>query len=579
MKRQRTTDGQGRRRRRLSLAVTGLLIVAACSNNGDSGGDEGAGPAAPGDGPGSSEYPDNFLVHGVEEEGEPTSGGTVTVGLESETNSFHPAEFQGSQAGFNVAYAIYDPLANRNNEGEVEPYLAESIEPNDDFTEWTLTLRDGVTFHDGTDLDAEALKTIFDEYLTADGATTAGALRDVDEMEIVDDLTVRYILNQPHAAFPDILATPPGWVFSPTAAAEAGDDFGSAPVGTGPFEFVSWQRDGELVVERNDNYWQEGQPYLDGITFRPIPDEETRASSLETRDIDAAQSVRLSSFLARVEGISGVEIALGLSNGAGNAMFNTAEPPVDDVRVRRALAHATDQQAAVDVVAGEAAPYAEVRTQLFASNSPYYSEAAAEAWPEYDPEQAEALLEEYMNDPDRSDGRDVGDPVEVRFDATNVPSLVEQGRAYEDMWENVGFEVEVRPVEQSVHIGEAFTGDYQIKSYRVGTDADPLVTIQNTFGDPEAYPTNLTNFNNDTIEDVIETLRTTDDLDERIAAVDEFSVLMAEEVPIIWTGTDLAFIAYDESLSGVAGWTFPSGSLGDGATPAIIFWGQVWIDE
>src|SRR5690606_4807294 len=136
-----------------------------------------------------------------------------------------------------------------------EPYLAESITSNDDFTEWTVTLRPGVLFHDGTPLDAEAMKTIFDDFLTAEGANTAGALkRDVKAMEIVDDLSVRYVLNEPNAAFYDELTGPVGWPFSPTAAAELGEDFGSQPVGTGPFRFVSWQRDGAFVLERNPDY-------------------------------------------------------------------------------------------------------------------------------------------------------------------------------------------------------------------------------------------------------------------------------------------------------------------------------------
>lgn len=569
MKRQRRQDTR-RRAKGLGMVVPALLLASACG-----GGDDGDGQALDADG----ELPENFVSGGVEGEGEPASGGTITVGLESETNSYMPAESQPSQAGINVAYAIFDPLATRTAEGEIEPYLAESIEPNEDFTQWTVTLPPDVKFHDGTDLDAEAMKTMFDDYLTVDGANTQGALRDVEEMEVLDDLTFRYNLSQPHAAFSDLLVLQAGWPFSPTAAAEAGEDFGSQPVGTGPFQFVSWQRDGALEVERNPDYWQEGLPYLDGITFRSIPDEETRATSLESRDIDAAQSVRLSSLLARVRDIPGVEIALGLSNGSGNVMFNVNEPPVDDVRVRQALAYAVDQQAVVDVVAGEASQFTELRSQYWASDSPYYSEAAAEAWPRTDTERAEELLQEYVDDPDRSDGEPVGTPVSVQHDSTNVPSLMEQARAYEGLWEDVGFEVDVEPVEQSIHIQEALTGDYQIKSFRGGTDADPLVTTENALGDPETFITNFTDYNNETVEEVIETLRTTDDVEARAEATEELSLLLAEELPVLWTGSDLAFIAHDEQLAGVASWVLPDGSLGDGATPAITFWSQVWLEE
>jgi peptide/nickel transport system substrate-binding protein len=566
-------------RRSLATLAAALLATAAaaCGGGGDDDGDTTGGTGA---GEAIDALGGDIVIGPQEADGEPTNGGSITVGLESETNSFMPAIFQGSQAGFNVAYAVYDPLVTRNAEGELVPYLAESVEPNDDFTQWTVTLREGVTFHDGTPLDAEAMKTIFDDFLLAEGANTAGTLRrEVRSVEVVDELTYRYNMTQPNAAWPDWLAGPAGWPFSPTAAAAAGDAFGDAPVGTGPFRFVSWQRDGEFVVERNPDYWQEGLPHLDEITFRPIPDEETRATSLSSGDVDAVQSVRLSSFLARVATIPGVRVNMGLGNGAGNVMFNTAAPPLDDVRIRLALAHAVDQQALIEVVAGEAAVATEARSQFYWSENPYYSEAVAEAWPQYDEERAQELYDEYVNDPDRSDGRAPGEPVSFSYDCTNVPSLIEQATALQGFWSEIGFEVEVNPMEQSAHITGAFNGDYHAKCYRAGTDNDPIFTFQNTFGDPADFILNLTDYTNPVIDEAIQTLRTTEDLEPRQAAVEEVGLLLAEELPYIWTGSDLTFIAHGENVHGVASWTLPDGSLGDGAAPGITFWSQAWVDD
>jgi peptide/nickel transport system substrate-binding protein len=566
------------------LLLTASLLAAACSGGDDDSGGDGAEGAA-------SALGDNVIEGAQAASSEPVTGGSITVGLESETNSYLPSIWAGSQAGINVAYTIFDPLVTRDVDNQVEPYLAESLEPNEDFTVWTLKLRPGVEFHDGTPLDADAMKTIFDDYLTVDGANTQGALRDVEAMDVVDDLTVTYTLSRPNAAFPDILAGPSGWPFSPTAAAELGDGFGDRPVGTGPFKFVSWQRDGAFVVERNDDYWQEGLPYLDEITFRPIPDEETRATSLESGDVDAVQSVRLSTFLDRVRQIPDIEIALGLSNGGGNIIFNTTEPPMDDVRIRQALAYAIDQQAVVDVVAGGAADVTELRSGFFASNSDYYSDAVAEAWPRRDVDRAQELYDEYVNDPDRSDGRSPGSPVAFTYTATNVPSLVEQATAYQGFWEELGFEVTVDPIEQSVLIQQALTGDYQAMNFRAGGEQDPLTTLEAAFGDPEVFITNFTNYNTEEVEEVLDTLRTTDDLEVRKAAVEELGLKLAEDVPVYWTGSDLAFIAYNDRVKGVASWVLPSlpqtddempaptGTLGDGAVPAVTFWSQVWVED
>jgi peptide/nickel transport system substrate-binding protein len=571
-----TRQHRNRRARRgvrlLAVLTAGTLLSAAAACGGDDDGPSG-------EAGGGSAFGENMVDGPVAADGEPVTGGSITVGLESETNSYLPSIWAGSQAGINVAYAVFDPLMTRNEDNELEPYLAESLEPNDDFTEWTLTLRPDVLFHDGTPLDAEALRTIFDQYLTVDGANTQGALRDVKEMAVVDDLTVTYSLSQPNAAFGDILVGPSGWPFSPTAAAELGEAFGDQPVGTGPFEFVSWQRDGAFVVERNDDYWQEGMPYLDQVTFRPIPDEETRATSLSSGDIDAAQSVRLSSFLARVRDLPDVEIALGLSSGGGNVMFNTTAPPMDDVRVRQALAHAIDQQSVVDVVAGEAAEVTELRSAFFATKSPYYSEAVAEAWPTQDLEQAQELYDEYVNDPERSDGQAPGSPVSFTYHATNVPSLVEQATAYQGFWQEIGFDVTIEPIEQSVLIQKALTSDYQAMNFRAGSEQDPLTVLEAALGDPEVFITNFTNYTNETVEETLQTLRTTDDVEQRVAAVEELGLLLAEDLPVYWTGSDLAFFAYNQRVKGVPSWVLPSGTLGDGATPAVTFWSQVWLEE
>ena len=146
------------------------------------------------------------------------------------------------------------------------------------------------------------------------------------------------------------------------------------------------------------------------------------------------------------------------------------------------------------------------------------------------------------------------------------------------MWSEVGFEVEVNPVEQSAHITQAVTGDYQVKCFRSGTDQDPLTVLENAFGDPAAFLTNLSNYTNPAIDEALQTLRTTDDLAARQEAVASISEVLAEELPIYWVGSDLTFIAHGEDVRGVAGWRLPDGSLGDGAAPGITYWSQVWAD-
>ncbi|WP_166518217.1 ABC transporter substrate-binding protein [Candidatus Blastococcus massiliensis] len=540
------------------MGLVGLLLGSAACGGGDS--DEG-GNASEG------------TREDISEQGDPVEGGSIEVGLEAETNSWLPGEGSFGNPGTTVAFALYDPLMKRTEDGEVKPYLAESMEPNDDFTTWTLTLRPDVQFHDGTPLNGEALKVNFDEYLTAPGSNVASTLAEVTSLEVVDELTVEYRLAATNAAFPDILTQAPGWPFSPTAAAQFGEDAGSNPVGTGPFQFVSWQRDSRLTVEKNENYWQDGLPYLDEIVFRPIPDEDTRLASLESGDVQAMQTLRQST-IARARDVSGVDNYEYLGNNAGGSLINTSRPPFDDVRVRQALAHAIDQEALIEILGGTGmTPPA---TQYFSPDSPYYSEEAEEAFPDFDPERAQELYDEYINDPARSDGQPAGTDLSFTYNCPPDPSLNELSQLYQSFWGNLGMDVSLRAVEQAAHIQNAIARDYDVQCFRFSEEADPYFILDEAF---TPGPLNFTVYQSPEIDTALETLRTTTDLDERKEAVAAASLNISENVPNLFTGYTLTDVAVREEVKNVGGWEFPDGTMGDGVPGATTMWGFVWLAD
>ena len=553
----------GRRRYVQAPAIVLALLLAACGGGGD---DDGGGSAGPID---SDDY--TGAVTDVSEQGEPVQGGSITVGLEAETNGWLPGQANWADSGINVAYAIYDPLMKRTADGGVAPYLAESMESNDDFSEWTLTLRPDITFHDDTPLDAEALKTIFDDYLTAPTSNLAATLSIVESLDVVDPLTVTYRLTEPNAAFPDLLADASGWPFSPTAAAAAGEDASANPVGTGPFVFTEWQRDSRLVVERNEDYWQEGLPYLDQITFRPIPDEDTRTDSLSSGDVDAMHSLRQSTVVATRE-LDGVDNYEVLGNNSGGNIINTTEPPFDDVRVRRAMAYAIDQDGLIDVLGG--AGVTPPQTQFFSPDSPFYSDEAAEAWPTNDPAAAAEAYQSYVDDPERSDGRSPGEAVAIDYDCPPDPSLNEIAQLYQALWQSVGFTVTLNQVEQATHVNEALGKDYDVKCFRIGGPRDPYFTLEDAFTEG---PLNFTGFQDPRIDEALDAMRTTVEVEERRSSVAEIAMVVAEEVPVTFSGSTLITFAVREDLKNLDGWTFPDGSKGSGNSSATAMWGHVWL--
>jgi peptide/nickel transport system substrate-binding protein len=542
----------------VSVGIAGLLLgTAACGGGGsDSNGDAEAG-----------------AVSDVSEAGDPVEGGEITVGLEAETNSWLPSEGTFNQPGTNVAYAIYDPLMHRTAEGAVEPYLAESMEPNAELTEWTLKLRPGVQFHDGTPLNAQALKTVFDEYLTAPASRLAASLAQVTSLDVVDDLTVVYRLSEPNAAFPDELVTAAGWPFSPTAAAAAGEDAGANPVGTGPFTFVSWQRDSNLVVEKNENYWQEGLPHLDKITFRPIPDEDTRLSSLQSSDIDVMQSLRQGTVV-RARELDGVSNFEHLGSNSGGMTMNTSKPPFDDVRVRQAMAHAMDQEALIEVLGG--AGVTPPQTQFFSPDSPYFSEALEESYPKYDVEKAQELYDEYVNDPDRSDGKSAGEPISFTFQCPPDPSLNELSQLYQAFFNALGAEVELQQTEQAAWIQDMLARDYEVGCTRVGADRDPYIVFSQAF---QEGPLNMTAFQSPEIDEQLDILKTTTDIDARKAAVEAIGAVLNENVPNTFSGGTLTVMATRDAVKNLDGWVFPDGTEGNGAASSQVMWGHVWVTD
>jgi peptide/nickel transport system substrate-binding protein len=507
--------------------------------------------------------------------GPPVYGGHLRVALEGETNNWLPGRGNHvAPAALTVAMALFDPLVKLDHEGRFRPFLAESITPNDSFDEWTMSLRPGVVFHDGTPLDADAIKWNFDNLHKRQGSVTFGSIRDVDSVEVIDDLTVVYHLAKGIVPFPDMLTRAVGWPVSPTAVQRLGDEAGLYPVGTGPFELVEWRRDDRMELKRNDNYWQQGLPYLDGITFRPLPDEDARLASLISGDMDVIQTLR-QHIVARLRGLSDIHLYEQIGNSSGSAIFNAQVPPVDDYRVRQALAWALDPEALVEVLGGRG--ITPVQTQYFNENNVWYSPRVAAAWPQADQARARELLAAYINDPQRSDGLAPGEPVSVEMMCLPEQSLIDLAQMYQAFWSAVGVNVRLRQIEQATQIQSAISGDYMITCWRSSNEQDPYIIMTNDFGPPDVQPLNYTNFTHPVIQENVEILRLEPDFDVRYEAVENIMMLLTEQVPNTWTGSTPAAVAVNPRVRNIMGWTFPDGTMGDGMPVAQVSWAQVWM--
>jgi peptide/nickel transport system substrate-binding protein len=436
-------------------------------------------------------------------------------------------------SGGAVERAIYDTLTIYGPDGSGQPFLAQSITHNGDFTQWTVNLRPNVKFQSGTPLTAQAVADDFSQYYIAKGSAAAGTFSEVKTVAATGPLTDVFTLQATDAQFPVLLVA--FYVFNPDLRTKYGQDFGSHPDGTGPFELVSWQKDNQLVLKANPDYWgkdSSGQqlPYLSNLTLKIITSGATRNATLQSGGIDGYQSVEPTT-IAQAQQIPGVQVLLGDTGGYG-WFLNTQKPPVDDVRVRQALAYATDRNAVV--AAQGAGKTLTPMVQYYGSTSPYFSKTAADQFPTLDPAKAKDMLSQYVNDPKRSDGKAVGTPVTVQLDyLAGDPSSGAAVQLAQQEWGSVGFKVSANALDEATLVGSALKGDTEAFWFGWGSNV-PYGLFHHNYLPPDINPTNWTKLNDPTVVQQIGVLATCTTLDCTNKATETIDLQFNKLMPVVF---------------------------------------------
>ncbi|HBG97664.1 MAG TPA: ABC transporter substrate-binding protein, partial [Rhodobacteraceae bacterium] len=285
-----------------------------------------------------------------------------------------------------VVYAnLFEGLTRFREDGSIAPGLAESWEVSEDGRSYTFHLRDGVRFHDGTAFDAGDVVFSLDRARGPDSTNAQKALFDgIEAVTALDPGTVRVDLGAPDSGFLWALA----WGDAVILAPETADAAATAPVGTGPFRFDRWVRGDRVELARNDAYW--GAPVaLDRAVFRFISDPTAAYAALLAGDIDAFPNVPAPETLMQFKADPHFQVTVGLTEGETILAINNARPPLDDIRVRRAIAHAIDRQALID---GALYGYGTPIGSHFAPHHPAYVDLTGLS--AYDPDAARSLLAE-----------------------------------------------------------------------------------------------------------------------------------------------------------------------------------------
>ncbi len=268
-------------------------------------------------------------------------GGTLIAAMAADPQGFD-SHITSAHSSFEILENVYEQLVTVDENLNMVPALAESWEVSDDNLTWTFNLREGVRFHNGRPLTSDDVVYSYERIMNPDtGSGVSWRFGSVESVEAVDDLTVAIHLTEPSPNLLGRIGGYGGMAIIPKEIVEDGT-VDTHPVGTGPFKFVEYVPGDRVVLEANPDYWEEGKPYLDGVTFKPIPDETVRLTNLLAGEVDWVDSLppqRVTELAT-----SGEVIVDKVSGGDYWYIgVNTTREPFNDVRVRQAIAYAIDR--------------------------------------------------------------------------------------------------------------------------------------------------------------------------------------------------------------------------------------------
>lgn len=530
---------RGRRRHQPRLVVVALVGVLALLASACGGADDGSGES-----------------DSADDAGTPVPGGELVYGLEAESSGgWCLSESQLAISGIMVARAIYDTLTVPDGNDRYVPFLAESVEPNADFTEWTITLREGVTFHDGSALTAEVVKNNIDswrgEYAARKPLLLQFAYSNVSAVDVIDDLTLKVTTATPWPSFPSYLYYQGRVGIMGQAQLDDTDHCDENLIGTGPFVKEEWVVNDHFSASRNDSYWltdDDGNqlPYLDSVEFRPFPEGDSRVNALLSGQIQAAHVSGASQIKALEDAAEAGEIAVVQSGEypeVSYGLLNTEKPPFDNPLARQAVAAAVDLDELQKVINLDKLPKA---NGPFGPGAIGYLEDSG--FPERDVARAKELLAQYK--------AETGNSLELTFTVQNTTDVVATAQLVKAQAEEVGVKVNIDPVEQATLIARAIAGDFQALSFRNHPGGDPDNSYVWWYG---SSLTNFNNFDDPEINALLDEGRAEADPAKRQKIYEEVNREFAKEVYNIWLNWNVWTIGTATDVHGIMDTPLPGG--------------------
>ncbi len=381
----------------------------------------------------------------------PKRGGTLNAAMMVKITSMDPLNGNSFVGEGCVYLGVYNRLLRKDEAGKFVPELAKSWKVSEDGKKVTFELQQGVSFHDGTPFNAEAVKFNYDRLLDSKDAKTAYAyFADVESFQVVDPYTIAMNLKRPSAVVMDALTYRGGFIVSPTAFRKLGADYVRAPVGTGPFKWAEEIPGSQVVLTRNENYWEKGAdgkslPYLDKIVLRIITDDSVRL--IEIQSGNTMLSVRVpAESMDIVQKDPKLEMVQTPIADVFRLFLNQRKAPFNNLKLRQAVGYAFDREAMAKAIVpgqGYVAPFLVMPGEAYFSKYDPYS---------YNPTKAKQLVAEagYPN------GLDVGFMMIAREPDNSIAPVVQSYLAA------IGIRTTIEPLERQIYVQRGQRGEFDL---------------------------------------------------------------------------------------------------------------------
>jgi len=477
-------------------------------------------------------------------------GGVLTFGAENEFAGFELLKSAARLAinGSIAANTIMEPLFQMDENENLIPVLGMTANKSEGGKSWIIKLRRGVNFHDGTPFNADAVVDHWKRFLNPEnkfrGRVSVAAIISVEK---ADDYTVRFNLKHEWLPFLRFISSRRNLMnLLPSPKAVEQDTQNRAPVGTGPFVFKEWRSGDRFVVAKNPDYWQKNKPYLDEIIFKPMQDNQTRFASLQTGQLDIIWMDR-GNIIKKAINDSSLKVYSSEDNGAEIVILNTSKPPLDDINVRRAIAHAHSQDRQVKMVYQDSIPIV---------HHPFGKswQCLDDDYLEYDPVRAKQFIVKY------------GMPVELEYLHSSSKRGREIGEITQRLLKDVGVKANPVGLKFGPVIKKVISGKFQASTWRISSMPDQGPSLFRSFHSKSRA--NFSRYKNPEMDKLLVAQRMETDPEKRKKILCQIARLINKDVPIVYRGGMRSHVIVRNNVKGIST-----------ITHGIVDLANAWLDR